>query len=215
MATALGRPRPVEAVRFERRLAGALAWCGWPGGAVPFYRQALRLTPEDAAAHFGLGEALARLGDWSGASWAFRAASALRPRDPECTANLALCLARSGRWWLAVRAFARLAQLRPAEAEPRLLHAVALRRAGRSLEAIRAFRSAVGLSENPRGDRSLLGPNALGGEGWRALLADHRVASTLRRPSRPAAALGGLWSRAVRPRPLSPRRRASPLTARR
>jgi len=199
----IGRPRPVEAVRFERRLAGALAWCGWPGGAVPLYRQALRATPRDAAAHFGLGEALARLGDWSSASWAFRAASTLKPRDPECTANLALCLARSGRWWLAVRAFARLAHLRPAEAEPRLLHAISLRKAGRPLEAIRAFRSAAGLSENPRGQRSVLGPSALGETAWRALLADHRIASTIRRPSRPAAAVGGLWPKLRRRRPLA------------
>ena len=207
-------PPPVAGSGLQRGLASALAWCGWSGGAAALYREVVREHPSDAVARFGLAEALARLGDWPAAAWAFREAARLLPGDPECLANLAVALARAGRWGRAAQAFRELARLRPGEAEPQLLVAESLRRAGRTVEAIRAFRAAAPLGEAPPGERSRLGPVAVGPSAWSALVAQHRSAGLIRRPARAAAALGGLWPGA-RPagaarRGRRARRRASP-----
>lgn len=184
--------------RIRRTLADALAWCGWNGAAVFLYRAVARSRPGDAQVHFGLGETLAGAGEWHAASWAYQGAVALRPRDPECVANLALALARAGRWSRAAEVLTRLAQLRPHEAEPRLLLAVALRRAGRPAESLAAFRAAALRAEPRPGECSSLGPSVVGAAAWDALVSSRQVAAGIKKPSRAAAAVGGLWVRRCR-----------------
>jgi cytochrome c-type biogenesis protein CcmH/NrfG len=157
------------------------------------YREALRHAPRSAAAHFGLGESLARMGRWHAAGYAFREAVRLCPSEAEYLANLAVALGRSGRWPRAAEALHRLAVLCPAQAEPRLLLAASLSRAGQPGRAMRAFREAAPLAAPASGRLSRLGELLVGASRWRSLLADHASASLVKRPARPIHRLGGLW----------------------
>jgi len=186
--------------------ARALAWWGLDGGAAALYREALRRSPRSAAAHFGFGESLARLGRWHAAGYAFREAVRLCPSEAEYMANFAVALGRSGRWSSAANALHRLSILCPSQAEPRLLLAAALSRAGRPGGAMRAFRESAALAAPAAGRLSRLGELFIGAARWRALLADHASAARVSRPSRAIQRLGGLWDSDRRSRRRRPRR---------
>jgi tetratricopeptide (TPR) repeat protein len=144
-----------------------MEWCGWPGGAVSAYRDALRIDPGFADAHFRMGEALGRRGQWREASEAFAEAARLRPKSLEAQGNLVLALGRAGLWDALVEELRRLAQLRPHEAELFMLLGAVLPRLGRHDEAIRAFRWAVRLRAALPAKRFVLGEALLGAKGWR------------------------------------------------
>ncbi len=65
-------------------------------GAIPSHREAIRLKPDYAEAHFNLGNALTAKGDPDGAIASFRAAIRLEPDYAEAHCNLGQTLARQG-----------------------------------------------------------------------------------------------------------------------
>jgi tetratricopeptide (TPR) repeat protein len=152
--------------RCHHLLGRVMEWCGWSGGAVSAYRDALQADPGLADAHFRMGEALGRRGQWQEASEAFAQAAQLRPKSLEAQGSFVLALARAGLSDALVVELRRLTQLRPQEAELFMLLGAVLRRLGRQDEAIRAFRWAVRLRAAPPAKRLLLGEALLGAKGW-------------------------------------------------
>jgi len=159
-----GSPRGFA--RWHHLLGRVMDWCGWPAGAVSAYRDALRIDPGFADAHFRMGEALGRRSQWREASEAFAEAARLRPKSLEAQGNLVLALGRAGLWDALVQELRRLAQLRPHEAELFLLLGAVMRRLGRHDDAIRAFRWAIRLRPALPTKRFVLGEALLGANGW-------------------------------------------------
>jgi len=60
-----------------------MAWKGDWDGAIKEYGEALRINPEYAAAHYGLGVALERKGNREDALKEYRNAFTLDPSDPD------------------------------------------------------------------------------------------------------------------------------------
>ncbi|MGA2191533.1 MAG: sulfotransferase [Steroidobacteraceae bacterium] len=73
-------------------LGGRLFDSGHPGQAADQFRQALSITPESAAAHGNLGNALRRLGRLDAAEASYRQAMALDPKAADAPYNLAVVL---------------------------------------------------------------------------------------------------------------------------
>jgi hypothetical protein len=138
--------------------------------AVWVYRDALNADPRSFAAHFAMGEALARLRRWGAASKAFRAAAALQPADVESQGNVVLALYRSGRLREAAVAMRRLIDLRPGEPELHLALGVIQGRMGRPAEAIRTFRWAARLTSPSTTHRFFLGEALFGDRYWAEVL---------------------------------------------
>jgi tetratricopeptide (TPR) repeat protein len=178
---------------------------GWHGGGAAAFRDAARVAPHFAEAHFGRGEALLRCGRYREASLAYREAVRLRPGDLEAHGNLVLSLARGGLGGPAVLALREMIHRCPGDAELRILQGTLLRRLHRQAEAIQAFRSAAGLCPRAGGRRFFLGEALVGAREWRSALEAHGQAQR--------AELDRARSRAVR-RPRAPLRRRVPLRAR-
>jgi tetratricopeptide (TPR) repeat protein len=175
--------------RLHHLFGVVLEWCGWYGGAIHAFDDALRIEPGFAAAYLRKGETLGRLGRWLEASQAFAGAARLEPSSVEYQGNLVLALARAGQWSAVADAVRRLAGLRPREGELYVLLGAVLNRARRQGEALRAFRWAVRLYPAPTTKRFFLGEALLGSRGWRDALVAWREALEL-----PGPASGDPWA---------------------
>ena len=109
----MSRPRaPTTKAHID--LGTALGGKGDLDGAIPAYREAIRLEPELAAAHYNLGGVLAR-NDLDGAILEFREAIRLNPEFALAHCNLGHALAQEGpRWTKCQSARGRGAAPRPA-----------------------------------------------------------------------------------------------------
>ena len=166
--------RGPTAALFHLAFGRALAFCGWPDGAVNVVRDALALDPSLVEARVGLAEALGKVGRWEEACAVLEQASASRPSDADLQAALVVALCRSGRGHDCVAALRRLVDLRPHQAELHVLLGALLRRLHRSDEAIRSFRWATQLPLAPH--RFVLGEMVLGEAGWDSVLQSLRGA---------------------------------------
>ena len=166
-----------------------LEWCGWYGGAIHAFDDALRIEPGFAAAYFRKGETLGRLGRWLEASYCFAGAARVEPSSVEYQGNLVLALACAGQWSAVADAVRRLAGLRPREGELYVLLGAVLTRAQRPGEALRAFRWAVRLNPTTTTKRFFLGEALLGSKEWREALVAWREALEL-----PGPVAGDPWA---------------------
>lgn len=193
-----------DAVRSHLYLARVLKQLGLLSLAAQAYRDAFAADPASFEACFGMGEALARGGQWATSVSPFQAAAALRSSDVESQGNLVLALYRSGNVRAAAAALRRLIDLRPGEPELYLALGVIQSRMQHPAEAIRSFRWAAQLGAPVTKKHFLLGE---------ALFGERQWSDALRH-------LGGARS-TVHPRPSARRRgearidgpRAKPLTA--
>jgi Flp pilus assembly protein TadD len=92
------------AVDEYRQLGRALLRTGMLDDAAREFRRVLQLDPDDLESHAGLGQILARKGDWVGAEAALRKATASIESDYTWWHNLAYVLERLGRYDEAVSA---------------------------------------------------------------------------------------------------------------
>jgi Flp pilus assembly protein TadD len=162
---------PMEATgsrlaQFHVGLGRTLAALGAPRLAAQAFRDAVRIQPQLAGAHFALGDALGRTQRWGEAASAYAAAARLR-NDAEYQGNLVHALGRAFRWRDALQACNRFGELLAEDADVLLLRGLILRRLGRANEAILAFRRAAQLPAAPPGRRFFLGEALFGGEDWR------------------------------------------------
>ena len=123
----------------------ALRAGGDPNGAAEAYRAAIRLAPDDAAGHNGLGITLLVHGDLDGAIDAFREAVRLAPGDAAVRHNLANALHASGAVSEAIAAYRAAIRLDPGYAGTHRALGDALRDVGNREAAIEAYRRAVEL----------------------------------------------------------------------
>jgi tetratricopeptide (TPR) repeat protein len=106
--------------------------------AIAAGREAVRLKPNDAPAHNGLGLALAANSQYDEAIACFGKASALDPKDSVAQNNLGIALAREGRLDEAIACYKKAIALDPKYAAPHTSLGLALGIKGRSDEAILA-----------------------------------------------------------------------------
>lgn len=88
-------PNPARAVHIHA-IGSALDRAGRPAQALPFYLEALRLDPDQAAAHNDLGVVLAERGQAAQAAEHFQAALRARPGWAEPTENLKILQRQAG-----------------------------------------------------------------------------------------------------------------------
>lgn len=104
------------------------------------FRDAVRLAPADARAHFLLGTALLAEKDAAGARLALAAADARAPGNPEVLANLGLAQAQDGDRAAGIATLRRALELRPGEPGIKLNLAGVLVDEGRAQEALDLLR---------------------------------------------------------------------------
>jgi serine/threonine-protein kinase len=115
------------------------------GRAISAQREAIRLHPEQAMAHFHLGNALAASGDATGAIAAYREAARLKPDLAVAHYRLGSTLGRSGDGPGAVAAFREAIRHKPDDARAYSNLGLALRITGDVPGAIAAAREAIRL----------------------------------------------------------------------
>jgi len=188
--------RPGNAIA-QHNLGHAYALQGSYAEAVPFYRAALRLRPDEPVegatlspstvnvirnrlvfveAHSNLGNALAQLGHQDEAIREYEEALHLRPSYLTARYNLAAALAEAGRIPEAITQYEILLKASPAEAELHYDFGAVLARAGRTDEAMQHYAEAVRLNPNHANARNNWG-NLLAGSGRpREALAQYEAA---------------------------------------
>jgi tetratricopeptide (TPR) repeat protein len=114
----------------ENNLGVALSNAGRGAEAIPHYRAALRLKPDDLKAHYNLGVELAAIGELDEAVFHFSAALALNPNSEILHNNLGVVLAQQQRWDLAMDHFRQATQLNPRYPKPYLNRARLFQREG-------------------------------------------------------------------------------------
>ena len=113
--------------------------------AAQSYRQALKIQPDLAQAHYGLGLALARLQKYQEAATSFQAAVQSEPKWARAHKDLGVAYLKLKRWPQAAQAFKNALQYQPEDPEAFYNLGVALGRMGQHQEALKAFEEAVRL----------------------------------------------------------------------
>lgn len=121
---------------------------GRGGQAILCYQRALELKPEDEEAHFNLGVAHTRLGQWPEAEQSYREALKLFPEYVEAHNNLGNLLTRLKRFDEAVSEFSIALQLAPENASAHNNLGRALAEQGAPAEALKHFAEAARLDTN-------------------------------------------------------------------
>lgn len=109
------------------------------------YRQALKVQPELALAHYGLGLALARLQKYQEAVTSFQAAIRYEPEWARAHKDLGVAYLKLKRWPQAVEAFKTSLKNQPEDPEVSYNLGVALGKLDKHEEALEAFEAAVRL----------------------------------------------------------------------
>ena len=125
--------------------------------AVDAFRQALRLTPNDAKVHASLGVALVRLDKHAEAVAAFRKAIDLEPARREIHYNLGNTLDRMRKFDEAISEFRIAIQLKPDHASAHHGMGTALLDQRKTAEAVAEFRKALELDSKNASTHSNLG----------------------------------------------------------
>jgi Flp pilus assembly protein TadD len=125
--------------------------------AVPQWRKALELNPEDSKAHFNLGYSMFERGELEKAIEEYRRACELDPEDAVVHANLALALAQTGKLDEAVDHYAKALGLNPGNPMVEADLGVALFENGKAAEAIEHLKKAVEIDPENAEARSKLG----------------------------------------------------------
>src|SRR5207248_640612 len=126
-------PQQIVQDALQKQQAGDLA------GAVPEYRQFLKLHPEATAIHSNLGVALAGLGRFEEAIPEYRAALRQSPSQPTIRLNLALAYYKMGRLSDAVTQLTRVHSEDPANGQAALLLGDCYLRMGQEKNVIRVL----------------------------------------------------------------------------
>jgi len=126
-------PQQLVQDALQKQQAGDLA------GAVPEYRQFLKLHPEATAIHSNLGVALAGLGRFEEAIPEYKAALRQSPTQPGIRLNLALAYYKMGRLADAVTQLTRVHTEDPANGQPALLLGDCYLRMGQEKGVIRVL----------------------------------------------------------------------------
>jgi len=109
------------------------------------YRQALKIKPDLAQAHYGLGLALARLQRYQEAAAAFQAALRYEPEWAQAHKDLGVAYLKLKRWPQAVKAFKTSLRYQPQDPEAYYNLGVAAGKLGQHQEALDAFSEALRL----------------------------------------------------------------------
>jgi TonB family protein len=115
------------------------------GGAIAEYREAIRLKPDYAAAHAGLGLALSDNGDLENAIAEFRNVIRANPNDSAARNQLALTLMKRGYLDSAITEYRESVRLNPQDAETHYALANALEKEGDSDGALAEYRETLRL----------------------------------------------------------------------
>jgi tetratricopeptide (TPR) repeat protein len=113
--------------------------------AAAHFAETARLTPDSAAAHYNLGNALFQQGRRVEAAAQLREAVALRPGYALAHDGLGVALYAEGRTNEAIGEFERASELDPRSADAHDHLAIALRHAGRLADAIAHYRQALAI----------------------------------------------------------------------
>lgn len=141
---AIARFRPARG-EFYSDLADAYRQAGHPEKAVALYREACSRDPEGWPAFFGLGIALARIGDFGQAATQLKRALSLAPWQTEIVKSLAGVLADAGKSQEGITALRAAVAADPDSGDLRNNVGIALTRAGDLTGAEEALREAVRL----------------------------------------------------------------------
>jgi tetratricopeptide (TPR) repeat protein len=113
--------------------------------AVPLYREAVRLDPDSAEAHYGLGNALMVLGRFAEAAACYEHTLRARPDHAEAHNNRAVARAEQGQFEAAVAGYREALRLRPDYTEAHFNLGNALRQSGDPAAAAASYEKAVEL----------------------------------------------------------------------
>jgi predicted O-linked N-acetylglucosamine transferase (SPINDLY family) len=116
--------------------------------AIASFREALKLKPDFAEAHYKLGVALTEQGRRQEAVDAYRSALALKPDYAEAHNNLGVLLGDEGRLDAAVASYQKALVVNPALAEAHLNLGNALAGLGRPQDAVISYRNALSCRPN-------------------------------------------------------------------
>jgi tetratricopeptide (TPR) repeat protein len=112
------------------------------------YRQALKIKPDLAQAHYGLGLAFARLQRYQEAVSSFQAALRYEPEWAKAHKDLGVAYLKLKRWPQAAKAFKTSLHYQPQDPEVHYSLGVALGKLDRHQEALNAFQEALRLKPN-------------------------------------------------------------------
>jgi tetratricopeptide (TPR) repeat protein len=132
--------------------AVAWRWCGFatkdivPQRAVAAFREAVRLKPEYAEAHYNLGRLLSDLGKLDEAIAEYREAIRLQPKYADAHRNLGLAFKKQGKLDEVIATYREAIRLNPEYADAHLTLGTALGQQGKLHEAAAACREAIQLN---------------------------------------------------------------------
>jgi tetratricopeptide (TPR) repeat protein len=126
---------------YDLRGARALETGDYPSAAA-YFRQGLKLDPNNASLRFRLGTALFQMGDAAGAQQQFEQVVQTSPEYARAHYGLGVLLDASGRHQEAIERFSAAVKLEPHYVQARVGLAGALRRSGRVREALAQYEEA-------------------------------------------------------------------------
>ena len=135
-------------VRYLPELAPALALSGRHQEALATFRRVIDARPDDATAHYNMGNLLNSLGQPDEAAKAFRRAVILNPDLAEAHANLGATLHMAKRYEEAMMAYRGAIKSLPKNADLHHNLGAVCRALGRNEEAAEAYRNALSLAPN-------------------------------------------------------------------
>ncbi|MCY2931367.1 MAG: tetratricopeptide repeat protein [Planctomycetota bacterium] len=147
--------RPQNA-RARNNLGNALADTEKFPQAVEQFREAIRLQPDFADAHYDLGNALYKLGRKEGrleeAVEEYKDALRIKPKDADALGNLSLVLVDLKRYDEAIECCRKVLQIRPKSADAHYIWGTVLERQGKYSAAVEQFQEVLLLK--PRNDKA-------------------------------------------------------------
>jgi len=171
-------------------LAADLSNKGDYAAAIPEWRKALALQPDDVRSHFVYGETLLRVNRLDDGIRELRVATQLNPDFAEAHNNLGVALGRAGREDESVKELQLALQINPDYAEAHNNLGLALLEKGQNAKAESEFRSALRIDPNQTGASINLGHALIAGGKVDEAVAEYR--SIIEADPQNAAAHNGL-----------------------